>query len=219
MNILFYQYFQIAAVLSGIVFFNSLIREKMVGFFVLCLIGLISDLFLVWVIENGFKNNYFIINLYSVVTAPVIFYSFYIHLKLSKRSKVLYKICALIISLGFVADYIFGKGTVEISTITILFYFFFNILLCCGLLFKMAMRDEVFSFSNEPIFWISAGLLIFSLGALVVLGMNQYIRINHLTIKNRALYRVIMPILNVILYSSFTYAFILCRLKKKSYLL
>jgi ABC-type dipeptide/oligopeptide/nickel transport system permease component len=79
------------------------------------------------------------------------------------------------------------------------------------------VSENYFELSKHPYFWTAAGLLIFSLGTLVVLGMNQFIRINNLTIVNKALYRTIMPVLNVILYSSYSYAFYLCARMKKSY--
>lgn len=213
----YHQYFQMAAVLVGFIFFRDLMKLKLTGFFLLCLVGLLIDVLSFWVIQNGAPSNYYIINLYSVICAPIVYFAFFRHLHLSSRNALLYKIIAVLISISFVLDYSFNGGTERLATLTIVFFYFFNILLSCGLLFKMAIRDSYFTFFDQPLFWISAALLIFSLGAIVVMGMNQFIRINHLTIKNKSLYRVIMPMLNVVLYSSFTYAFILCKLKKKSY--
>ncbi len=171
----------------------------------------------IWVIKLGFPNNYFIINLYAVIGAPVIYAGFYKHLQLSQRNKKWYKIFAILLTAGFVIDYFFINDFNKIDAYSLIVFYFINIILCCGWLFKTAMKDEIFRFDREPLFWISSGLLIFSIGTLITLGMNQFIRINQLTIQNQFIYRIIMPVLNVILYSSFTYAFLLCRLRKKSY--
>lgn len=120
--------------------------------------------------------------------------------------------------MGFLYNFLLGEGMYSVDSITVVLQQFILVLLCCLLLFQMAMREEYFQFSKEPMFWISGGLLVFSMGTLVALGMSQFIRMNHITIQNINLYRIIMPVLNVILYSSYIIGFILCKRKKKSYL-
>jgi hypothetical protein len=88
-------------------------------------------------------------------------------------------------------------------------------------LFKMAVIDEP---ENEriymhPFFWISVSLLLFSLGSLVVLGLQEYIVSHQIQMEGKSIYRIIMPVLNVILYLGYTYAFLLCRKKIKKSLL
>lgn len=215
--IYYHQYFEMASVIAGIIFFSSLKKEKMFVFFLLCIISLSVDLISTYLISAGYNSNYFIINLYPLTAAPLIFYGFFTLLNLSSRNAAIYRIVATTACAAFFINYFFGEGINKLNTFSILFFYFFNIFLSSGMLFKMAMREDYFLFVNEPAFWVSAGLLIFSLGALVVMGMNQFIRINQITIRNVTLYRIIMPVLNVILYSSFTYAFVLCGLRKKSY--
>lgn len=218
MTLSYFHFFELAAVLAGIVLFRSVKHSSMLWLWLLSVVGFGVDLASRWAIDAGLPNNYFIFNLYPVLAAPLIYYGFYKHLDLATANKRIYKVAATSISLLFVLNYGVITGPNKIAVIAIVFFYFFNVLLCCGLLFKLAMRDEIFRFSDQPVFWAASGLLIFSLGALVTLGMHQFIRVNQLTIHNKALYRVIMPALNVVLYSSFTYAFILCKLKKKSFL-
>lgn len=213
----YHHYFQLISVVTGLIFIYLVWERKMIFFFLTCLAGTFVDILSGWVISAGYKSNYFIINLYPLLSVPLILIAYYRHLKLSIKNKRLYRMAAILIFSGFILNYLIGEGPIRLNTFTAIFFYFTNILLSCGMLFKLAMREDFFIFTNEPLFWISAGLLIFSLGALVTMGLNQFIRINHITIHNKTLYRVIMPMLNVILYLSFTYAFILCKRKKKSY--
>lgn len=218
MELIYYQYTQIASVLSGLIFLRFLRNEKMVYFLLLCIVGTTIDITSTWVRQLGYASNHFVLNYYPMISIAIVFMAFYQHLNLSKRSRMVYFIVAIVASGAGLLNYLFWEGMLKMNIFSQIFYHFFCILLSCTLLFKMAMREDYFTFTGEPVFWVASGMLIFALGALVVMGMSQFIRINHLTIKNRTLYNIIMPMLNVILYTSFTYAFILCRRKKKSYL-
>ncbi len=214
----YYSYFQAAASISGLLFFRSVKLAGLGWFLLLCVAGFVIDIgSLWWVIGLGFPNNYPIINLYSVVALTLLLIGFYKPLMLSPNEAKWYKRIAAFLIITVIIDYILTVGADKNSILGNLGFNFFGIILSCTWLFKLAIKDEVFSFFDEPLFWIASGFLIFCLGALVVMGMSQYIRIHQITIQNKPLYRVIMPMLNVILYSSFTYAFILCRLKRKSY--
>lgn len=214
-ELLWYQYFQLAALIAAVLFYRRLTGHRMGFFLPLCLVAVLVEWLSYRVIEMGYPNNYFIINLYFVISTPLYLLIFYRHLNLSSRYRMVFGIGAVIISLGILGNYLFGEGAHALNTISIILQQFINIILSCALLFQRAIREEYFSLTGDPMFWVAAALLVFSLGSLVVMGMNQFIRINHLTIRNKNLYRVIMPVLNVILYSAYTYAFILCRLKKK----
>lgn len=215
--ILYYQYFQIASVLSGLLFLGWVRMERLSWFVLLCAAGATIDVTSTWVRNAGYPSNQFVLNYYPMLSIVIVFAGYYTHLGLSKRNKMIYISVAILVATAAILNYLFWEGMIMMDTYSHIFYHFFCILLSCSLLFKMAMREDYFTFTAEPIFWIAGGMLIFSLGALVVIGMSQFIRINHLTIRNKALYNVIMPMLNVIFYGSFIYAFILCRLKKKSY--
>ncbi len=55
---------------------------------------------------------------------------------------------------------------------------------------------------------------LFGLITLVVLGLQEYILLNHIEIAHKTLYYVILPTLNAIVYSGYSYAFILCRTQR-----
>lgn len=217
MILYYYQYFQIASVLSGLFFLRWLRLEKMLFFLLLCTVGTVVDISSIVVMHLGYTTNHFVLNYYPLLSIPLVFLAHYRHLNLSQRHRIVYIIIALMATAAGLLNFFFWEGMTGLTIFSQISYYFFSILLSCTLLFKMAMREDYFIFTSEPVFWTCAGLLIFSLGALVVMGMSQFIRMNDLTLHNKKLYNLIMPILNVILYGSFTYAFIQCRLKKRSY--
>src|SRR5690606_23817511 len=139
--------------------------------------------------------NYFVINFYFLLTTPLFLYAFYQQLQMTPRQQRSYKSVSLIIMAGFLYNILLGEGFNNLNILTIIMQQFINVLLSCMLLFNMAVRDDYFLLSREPMFWISAGILIFSLGTLVSLGMSQFIRMNQITINNKNLYRITMPVL------------------------
>ena len=89
----------------------------------------------------------------------------------------------------------FIKGLLSLMTIT-----------------KLLREDNYeISISSNPYFWISGGTLIFSIGAIVLIGPQQFILINKIQIGGVSVYRVVLPLLVLILYSSYCYAFYLCK--------
>jgi len=218
MKLMLYQAFQYVALVAGGFFYVSLKRWKLLPFLFICLLAVIIESASKWVIYKQYSSNYFLINLYFLISTPLFLWGYFMQFRLNPLNQKRYKITAFVICILFLLNYLFLEGPVALDTLSIILQQFINILLTCGLLFQMATIEEQFNLSAEPMFWISAGLLIFSLGTLVVLGMNGFIRLNHITIQNKNLYRVIMPALNIILYTAYTYAFYLCMRKKKSYL-
>ncbi len=211
-------YLQYTALLCALILYSSLRRRKMEVFFWICLVSVVVETLSGLVIEKKwFAQNYFVINFYFLLTTPLFLYAFYQQLQMTPRQQRSYKSVSLLIMAGFLYNILLGEGFNNLNTLTIIMQQFINVLLSCMLLFNMAVRDDYFLLSREPMFWISAGILIFSLGTLVSLGMSQFIRMNQITINNKNLYRITMPVLNIILYLSYTIGFILCTQKKKSY--
>jgi len=113
-----------------------------------------------------------------------------------------------------VINYLFLQGTKQLNTHSIILIEIMNIILSCFVLVQLVFKDDIErSLFNEPYFWINVGSLFFSLGTLVVMGLQQYIRANYIQLNKVSAYFFIMPFLNVILYSSWSYGFILCKRK------
>ena len=217
MRIPYFLYFQYLALFSAIYYYKSLKIFK-AG-------AMLPLLILVCAIETasavskhfGYSNNHYLYNTYILTNTPLYFYLFYYFLNINPKIRKPYFLTAVSISVLMLLNFVFLEGIFIFNTLSIILMQFCTVLLSVFLLFRLAVSEKFFVLSKHPYFWIAAGLLIFSLGTLVVLGMNQYIRMHQLTIVNKALYRTIMPILNVILYSSYSYAFYLCAQMKKSY--
>ena len=217
MKLLYFQYFQYLALFSAIFYYRSLKIYKAGAMLPLLLIVCFIETANITLKHYGFTNNHFLYNLYSLLCTPIYFYVFYSFLNIPATLQKTYFYTGLCISLLLVYNFFFFEGIFKFNTLSIILMQFCTILLSVFLLFKLAVSENYIILSRHPYFWIAAGLLIFSLGTLVVLGMNQYIRIHNLTIVNKTLYKTIMPVLNVILYSSYSYAFYLCAQMRKSY--
>ena len=176
-----------------------------------CAVEIVSANVRVWGISD---SDHFIKNMYVFFSMPLYFYIYYQLLPLTQKVARIYRIVAYTVCAVFLFNLLFFQGLFHINILSLVFQQFITILLSCSLLFFLSVSEKYFVLWKEPRFWIAAGLLIFSLGTMVILGLYQYIRMNHLTIRNRNLYSFVMPMLNVILYSSYTYAFYLCRQKK-----
>ncbi len=213
----YFHFFQYIALFSAIYFYRGL-KIFMAGAMVplLLLVVLIETLSAI-IKTLGFLNNHYLYNIMMFTSTPLYFYLFYYFLNIKEKFRKIYIYISVIISVALLCNFLFFEGVLKFNTLSIIFVSFCTTLLSILLLFRLAVSENYFNLSKHPYFWIAAGLLIFSLGTLVVLGMNQFIRINNLNIVNKVLYRTIMPVLNVILYSSYSYAFYLCARMKKSY--
>ncbi len=217
MKISYFIYFQYLALFSAFFYYRSLKIYKAGAMLPLLLIVCIIETASAILKYFGYTNNHYLYNFYILTCTPLYFYFFFHFLNINPGYRKVYFYTCLSISLLLVINFFFFEGVFIFNTLSIIFMQFCTILLSVFLLFRLAISENHFILSRHPYFWIAAGLLIFSLGTLVVLGMNQYIRIHNLTIMNKNLYRTIMPVLNVMLYSSYSYAFYLCAQMKKSY--
>jgi hypothetical protein len=163
----------------------------------------------------GWTSNYFVYNLYLLVSTPLFFYLAGKMLFLSRRESVIFYsvcfLCLLLIIINF--WYIQGQNrfnSYSLGLIEILMIVFSG--LC---LVRLTVFDqEEMNFMKEPYFWINSLNLMFGLITLVLLGLQSYISVNHIEIANKPLYYAILPTVNAIVYAGYSYAFILCRTQK-----
>jgi hypothetical protein len=83
----------------------------------------------------------------------------------------------------------------------------------CLLRLTVLDREEI-NFMKEPYFWINSLNLLGGLITVVVLGLQSYILLNKIEIAHRSLYAAILPVVNAIVYSGYSYAFMLCKMQK-----
>ncbi len=216
MQIEWFEYLQIASFVIAVVCCKALYRKGIVMFIPLLFLGCIADLLGDNYATFGWKNNYFLYNYYLLITTPLSLYLFYKMIDVHAKSKVAFLIITILCLLLIVLNYFFIQGRFQFNSYSLLLIMIVNIIFSCLVLVKIAIDDnKLQSLYKEPFFWLNAGNLLFSLGTLVVLGLQQYIVANKINLNGQSLYNVVMPILNVLLYIALSYGFILCQMQTK----
>lgn len=210
-------YLQLAVLILGMSFLKGLRKYRMGWLLALIFLDVSTEIVFPILRSMGVISNYWLLNLYVLLSTPLYFLVFFRMIPVPKRFRKLYIGVAFWLQMLLLANYFFFEGISNLNRLSIVFQQLVVILLSSALLFKLATQQKYIVLTQHPAFWVSAGLLLFSLGTLIVMGMSQYILVNHLTIRNETLNRILMPMLLVILYLSYSYAFYLCRPKKKSY--
>ena len=214
MTILWFQYFQLLCLIIAIIFRKRLSNYNIIAFIPLLLIVVIIEFAGVNFRYFDWSDNYFIYNIYLLSSTPIVLYLYKQMLALDSKTKIVFIAISIFIMTLIVINYLFLQGTKQLNTHSIILIEIMNIILSCFVLVQLVFKDDIErSLFNEPYFWINVGSLFFSLGTLVVMGLQQYIRANHIQLNKVSAYFFIMPFLNVILYSSWSYGFILCKRK------
>lgn len=215
MTIDWYQYFQLLSLVIGF-FCIAGLRH----FFIVAYIPLLIIINGVEFIGRNFRlfgwpNNYFIYNLYLIISTPLTLYLYSRMLSLKKVGLSVFVVIALLCMLLILINYFFIQGGDVFNSDSLILIMILSIIFSCLVLFRLSMHDlQQTQLSREPYFWINAVNLLFSMVTLVLLGLQQYIRSHHIEIENKSLYRAIMPAANMILYAVYSYAFLLCRIQK-----
>lgn len=217
MNFYVYQYFELLALVIALIHCASLKTWGIQLFVPLLLLDSLTEL-----IGNNFQlfnlqNSYFIYNIYLIISTPLQLYLFKKMLDLNGPPLNIFKILFLIIMVFVLSNFVFLEGFWLFNSYTLILVEVINIVFACLVLFKISMEERrTPTLFRHPFFWINAAILLFSIMALVLLGLQRYLIINHIIIGNKTLYYAILPTANIALYLGYSYGFILCRQKEKS---
>ena len=212
MVIHYFMYFQFLSLLLAIVFYRGLKAFKLLGFIPLLVIVCFTEVTAANPSFVGLPNNHGIYNYYLIFSTPVTFYVFLQMLFFKGWVKSLYVITAALLVLFVVINFFIGQGAQKFDTYSLILIEFLTGLLTLLVIAKLFREDDSAIFLNQhPYFWIAASTLIFSLVTLILLGMQQFIEVKKIRIGDLQIYSVIMPMINVFLYSCYSYAFYLCR--------
>jgi|KBSMisStandDraft_5_1062788.scaffolds.fasta_scaffold48980_2 hypothetical protein len=210
-----YEYFQILALLVALYCWRGLKACSLLAFIPLLLIVNITEF-----TGNNYKffgwhSNYIIYNLYMLCSTPFFFFLAGKMLFLTKRESLVYTIVCILCMLLVLVNFLFIQGHTRFNTYSLGLIELLMIVFSCLCLVRLTIIDhEEHNFMKEPYFWLNAMNLLFGLISLVLLGLQSYILYNHIVIANKSLYYAIMPAVNAIVYSGYSYAFILCRTQK-----
>lgn len=215
MHIAWFEYFQFACLVVSLFCYRGLRTCSLLAFIPLLLIVNVTEFTGINFRLFGWDSNYFIYNLYLLLSTP--FY-FYIAGKLlfltGKETIVFYTVCALCLILIY-ANFFFIQGQSRFNTYSVVLIEIMTIVFSSLSLVRLTILDQKeLNFTREPFFWINSVNLLFGLITLVVLGLQNYILINHIEIANKTLYYAILPSVNAIVYAGYSYAFILCRTQR-----
>jgi hypothetical protein len=215
MHIAWFEYFQIASLLTALYCFRGLRACSLLAFIPLLFIVNITEFTGINYRMIGLESNYSIYNLYLLASTPFYFYIAGKMLFLAgKETIVFYTVCVLCLIL-VCANFFFIQGQSHFNTYSFVLIEIMMIVFSSLSLVRLTLLDQrELNFIREPFFWINTVNLLFGLITLVVLGLQEYILTNHIEINNKTLYNAILPSLNAIVYAGYCYAFILCRKQK-----
>ncbi len=155
--------------------------------------------------------NLSVYNIY-VFISPVFYYILFFNIIRFKPvfKKVYIAIAILCITL-FAYDYFFLRPG-DFNAYSMMGAMITYIILSCIVLAQIITDDtRHISLLKEPYFWLTTGIIIFSLVSVVVLGLYTFIARNAIQIFGKNMHRIIMPLANVVLYSCWSYSFYLCK--------
>jgi hypothetical protein len=212
MHLIWAQYFQILSLLLSIVYSRGLRKFKISLFIPLLLLVCVTE----FIGTNSrsyfhWKNNYLVYDCYVIASFPITYFIFYKMLDYVGWIRVIFFCLGFLILVFFLLNIFFIQGVNDFNTYSLILTEFVTALLSLLVLVKLFKEDD-FSIMlyQHPYFWISGATLIFSVSTLVILGLQQYIEAHHLQFAGKNIYRILIQIMNVVLYVSYSYAFFLC---------
>jgi hypothetical protein len=213
MHLNFYNLIQFLSLLVAIFCYKGLKKFSLFLFIPLLLVTCVVEILATNSSFFGWKSNYFIYNVYIIISLPLYLAIYGKMIVLNKKTRWVYLTICILCELLIILNYFFIEGVHTFNTYSLIFIEILQIGFCCLLLIQLALKDDKYNVHilNHPYFWINASTLLFSLGTFALLGLQKYIALHHIEIDGKSMYRIFLPVLNVILYSSYTYAFVLCK--------
>jgi len=195
----FFLFFQIAALIVCLIFYNKLgVPYRYFAPFLFILTLYDSGVLFGWL--NIPEVNALSFNIYT--SSEFIFYSlvllYLIRNKLHKR--ILFYVLAFTLSITIV-NILFLTGIDGFNTYTFTLQAFLIITACCMYYYNKVRdaRNEMF-ITKDPTFWLYTGLLFYYLGCF--LFFTSYSRMAYVNSPNYlVLYKIVMNVSNIILYS------------------
>ena len=217
MEIKYYQYFQLFSLLMALVCRRGLNTFSLAILIPILILDNITEIVGSnhWAIFHT-RGNHFVYNIYFLLSTPLYFLLFSRMLGTAPKDRRRLFWGGLALEVFLFVNYFFIQGAVEFDTFSAQFISLACIILSCLVLTRLAIRkDDEGSLVQDPIFWINAMILLFNLVCVIILGMYTVIIQNKLEISHKNLYLAIIPAANAVLYTGYSYAFLLCQLQTR----
>lgn len=212
MTVVWSQYFEFLSLLFAIIFYRKLRFFRLTPFLWLLIVVCIAETCAVNKNWFGQKTTYVIYNYYLLVSSPISLWIFLNMLDFKGFIKTIYLVISSLVMVFLLANFFFLQGSIKFDNLSFVMIEFVKGLLSLMVITKLLREDNYdVSISSNPYFWISGGTLIFSIGSIVLLGPQQFILFYKIQIAGLSIYQIILPLLSVILYPSYCYAFYLCK--------
>lgn len=209
-------YLEITCLVIALLLYKDLKRNTIIVYFIpfLLVTTLVEISAKIW---DQRHQKFIIFNTFTA--AEFIFYSLIFRFHLT--NKLLRYIIILLIPtylLLFILNVSFVQGiSSSFHSYTFLLGSFFMVVYSCFFLYESILPESInVKLSRQPFFWISIGLLIFYLGSVIINALVEYLTKSDFREQGIIIYTNITNSLNVILYGSFSIAFILCRNNRKT---
>lgn len=205
-------YFEFLSLLFAIIFYSKLELFKLKPFLLLLIVICITETCAGNLQWFNLHRNHFMYNIYYVLAMPIHFWIFLNILDYKGFIKILYNVVGVLVMAFLILNVLFLQGLEEFDVYSVVMAEFIKGILALMVITKLLREDDYeIGISNDPYFWIAGATLIFSISAVILFGLQKFILANRIQIGGQNLYRVIIPLVNVFLYSSYCYAFYLCR--------
>ena len=160
----------------------------------------------IWLKNSYICSNTWLYNIYSFASI-IIFSKFYLKIIHRKSSKTIIKFAVVIYASFTVLYFIFTDTFFEKSLPYYYFLETFIVFIFTMLFYKQLLSsDKILFFYKIPVFYISSGLFLFYLCTAPLFTFDSYFyEVNKSFIQFRHVY---MFIINIFLYSCFTFAFL-----------
>jgi hypothetical protein len=200
----------IAFLLSLTIFFRPAAEPYLKYFSLFLLFNCCVDIYTSYLANRG-KSNIFFSNVSTMIIIDyyLILLSQIIHNRNAKR--VLF-ICLLIYTLLSLMNLFLLQKASVFNTMTFCLGCLFVITACIYYFFDLFQQTRSLNLLREPSFWICSGLLLYYACLFPIEGLNNFIKNLSTVVLENLL--IIFVIVNILLYLSFSIAF-LCRLKIK----
>lgn len=210
-------YFEVMSLVISIFLYKDLKTTKMVYFIPFLLLTVTVEFIgYLSVLYNVGNKNYRIYNLFNLVEFIFYAFLFYHNFKISILKKFVIAFISLLIAFSLF-NYLFLQGIDHFHTYTLLFGSFFMVFFCCCYFYEWVLPEQISqNLLKQSFFWICVGLLLFYLGSVIINALFEYLRSSDMIQEGKKIYTFINKSLNIVLYTSFSISFILCRNNKKS---
>lgn len=198
-------FFIALAVVTGVISYRRMNALPLRLFLLFLLYTLLNECIAYWMMSQNIRNHW-LYNIYNYVRFPLLAIIYYFLINNPQFKKIIAGFLLSIPLLLAVNMYVYGTFY-QLHTLAILYGSVFIIFLTICFLRQLLYLPLEDSILHHPFFWISSGLLFYFLGNVPFLGALNYLIANNPGVAVQ-LY-TITRILNILMYSLFTVAFII----------